>query len=53
MLTKLGPSAKPAIPALIRLAQDKEESVRVAAQEALETIRAGGTTNMPMPTPPK
>jgi HEAT repeat protein len=52
-LRTIGPLAKPAIPALTRAAQDKEESVRAAAQEALETIRAGGTTNIPVPAPPK
>lgn len=52
-LRKIGPSAKPAIPALTRAAEDKEESVRAAAQEALETIRAGGTTNIAMPAPPR
>jgi len=52
-LTKLGPFAKPAVPALIRVAQDKDEPVRVAAQAALETIRAGGTTNMLTPAAPE
>lgn len=48
-LGNISPAAKPVIAALTRLAQDNEESVRVVAQEALETINAGSTTNLPTP----
>jgi len=46
-VAKTGRSGSPALEALTRLAQDKEESVRVAAPEALERIMGSGTTNQP------
>lgn len=50
ILGKISPAAKPVIPALTRLAQDKEKSVRLVAQKALETINADRGTNMPTPS---
>jgi HEAT repeat protein len=50
ILGHIKPPAERAIPPLTELAQDKEASVRAVAQEALETINAGGTTNKLPPT---